>query len=201
MILTSPPTNEQIRLFRAEQSELDFTYRSTGAVGATAGAPPEGFTLDHYRRQLGYGAATYQRARAAIRGWRMFSFDWVSLRENTTPIHAGETVAILAKVVGLYWLNAARIVYVLDETGDVERFGFAYGTLPEHAECGEERFSVEFHHRDESVWYDLLAFSRPYQWPAKLAYPLTRLYQKRFARDSQAAMQRACAEPAHPTPR
>jgi alpha-ketoglutarate-dependent taurine dioxygenase len=44
----------------------------------------------------------------------------------------------------------------------VRRFAFAYGTLAEHAESGEERFQVEWR-EDDSVWYDILAFSRPNQ--------------------------------------
>jgi len=36
-------------------------------------------------------------------------------------------------VSGVWFLNAARIVYVIDEP---RRFSFAYGTLPGHAERG-----------------------------------------------------------------
>jgi uncharacterized protein (UPF0548 family) len=38
------------------------------------------------------------------------------------------------------------------------------------------------------VWYDIRAFSRPRHVLARLGYPLTRRTQKRFARDSVAAM-------------
>jgi uncharacterized protein (UPF0548 family) len=46
---------------------------------------------------------------------------------------------------GFCWsLNPCRVVYVLEETGgEVERYGFAFGTLPGHSEEGEERFTVE----------------------------------------------------------
>ena len=76
----------------------------------------------------------------------------------------------------------------MDEEGPIVRFGFAYGTLPDHAEKGEERFSVEWHHEDNSVWYDILAFSRPNHPLARLGLPLTRRLQRRFARDSKRAM-------------
>ena len=72
----------------------------------------------------------------------------------------------------------------------VKRFGFAYGTLRDHAERGEERFMIEWQGSDDSVWYDILAFSQP-NLLAKLGYPLTRRLQKRFARDSLAAMVKA----------
>jgi uncharacterized protein (UPF0548 family) len=91
-------------------------------------------------------------------------------------------------------VNACRVVYVVDEGGPVQRFGFAYGTLPDHAESGEERFTVEWHEADDAVWYDILAFSRPQQLLARLGYPFARRLQKRFARGSAAAMRRAVVE-------
>ena len=86
--------------------------------------------------------------------------------------------------LGLWWLNATRIVYTIDEP---RRFGFAYGTLPRHAEKGEERFLVE-HLDDDTVWYDVLAYSRPRHILARIGYPLARRYQKRFGRESKASM-------------
>jgi uncharacterized protein (UPF0548 family) len=79
-------------------------------------------------------------------------------------------------------------VYVVDEEGPMERFGFAYGTLAEHAESGEERFTVQWNRHDDSVWYDILAFSRPRQMLARLGYPLSRSLQRKFAKDSKLAM-------------
>ena len=79
----------------------------------------------------------------------------------------------------------------MDDKGPVQRFGFAYGTLPEHAESGEERFTVEWHEADDAVWYDILAFSRPHQLLARLGKPVARRLQKRFARGSAEAMRRA----------
>jgi uncharacterized protein (UPF0548 family) len=74
--------------------------------------------------------------------------------------------------------------------GSPERYGLAYGTLPDHAERGEERFTVEFNRADQTVWYDIYAFSRP-RLLARSAYPLSRALQKRFATDSLMAMQKA----------
>ena len=88
-------------------------------------------------------------------------------------------------------LNAARIVYTINEDGPIKRYGFAYGTLLDHSESGEERFSVEWHSQDSSIWYDLFAFSRPHLMLAKLGYPLTRWLQRRFREGSQAAMAKA----------
>lgn len=120
----------------------------------------------------------------------MFVVPWIALCWPDTPIEIGANVALIARHAGFWSLNACRIVYLIEEAGDPERFGFAYGTLPAHGERGEERFTVEFHRADASVWYDLYAFSRPWAL-ARLAYPYARLLQRRFARDSMSAMKRA----------
>ena len=161
---------------------------SYSEVGDTAGVIPPLFTVDHNRMRLGSGAETWERAVEAIRKWKMFDIPWVRLYRSSTPIVAGENVAVCAHFGGVYFLNACRIVYVIDEDG---RFGFAYGTLDEHAESGEERFLVEWQRDTNEVWYDLLAFSRPHQFFARIGYPVARRVQKRFAQHSKMAMVRA----------
>ena len=96
-------------------------------------------------------------------------------------------IAIVAKTIGLWWLNACRIVYVIDEQSEWKKFGFAYGTLPEHTGSGEERFLVEMDEK-ETVWYDVLAFSRPNGALTRLGYPYMRHLQKQFGKQSAAAM-------------
>jgi uncharacterized protein (UPF0548 family) len=99
-------------------------------------------------------------------------------------------VAITPKIGPVWWLNACRVLYLIDEHAPTRRVGFGYGTLADHAECGEERFMIEMM-ADGAVWYDLFAYSRPRHWLARLGGPFTRLQQKRFAKGSGAAMQRA----------
>ena len=99
--------------------------------------------------------------------------------------------SVQAKTFGFWSLNAARIVYVIDEKqNQTARFGFAYGTLPDHVERGEERFTVEWE-KDNSVWYDIYAFSRPQHPLVKLGFPLARRLQKQFVKDSLALMVKA----------
>jgi len=179
------PTEDEIRRFLSKQKDSIFSYSE---VGASAAAAPTGYNVDQNRIQLGKGEDTWQRAMEGIRAWRMFSMPWVSLHWPSAPILVGTDVAVSVQHLGFYSLNACRIVYVVDEDNIMKRFGFAYGTLAEHAESGEERFTVEWNREDDSVWYDILAFSRPRQMLARLGYPLSRLLQKRFAEGSKAAM-------------
>lgn len=164
--------------------------------GVTAAEVP-GFDVDHNRVQIGEGREAFGRAVAALRDWRQFPAPWTRvLAADGRPrpaVRDGAEVAVLIRAVGLWWLNAARIVYVLDEDGPGRRAGYAYGTLPGHVERGEERFSVELLD-DGSVWYDVLAFSRPRHWAVRLAYPLARRLQRRFVLASQTAMLAAIRE-------
>jgi len=183
------PETGAIRAWRERQRASPFSYGAVGATrDATAGTAPVGYDYDENRARLGAG----------LRAWKMFPAPWTRITPADAPIQEGTVIAMQAHALGLWWLNACRIVYVIDETAPVRRFGFAYGTLPAHVEKGEERFSVELH-ADGSVWYDLRAFSRPRYWPVRLAKPLARGLQRRFARESRAAMRQAVAEGARLT--
>jgi len=192
MLSLRKPSADAMRRFLAAQRELPFTY---AAVGATAETPPAGYVVDHTRIKLGEGEPVFRSAIAALRGWEQFNLGWVEAWPSDTPIQSGEVVAVMGRAVGIWWLNACRVVYTVDETGPLSKFGFAYGTLPGHVESGEERFLVEWDKSDNSVWYDILAFSHPNQFSARLGYPVVRRLQKRFGRDSVAAVFRAVNGP------
>ena len=188
MVSFQKPSVDSIRRFIAEQAKLDFSY---SAVGATAATPPAGFVVDRTRIKLGEGEAVYESASAALRRWDHFRLGWVDVWSPETPLEAGEVVAVMGRALGVWWLNCCRIVYVVNETGPIRKFGFAYGTLPGHVESGEERFVIEWNQGDNSVWYDILAFSRPSQVLIRLGSPFVRRMQKRFGRDSAAAVFRS----------
>jgi len=189
MFLLRKPSDLQIRAFITAQQQSDFSY---SPVGITRTPAAQGYTMDHNRVQLGSGANCFDAAIAAIREWKTFDLGWVHLFSSETPIEKGATVAVVINHLGFWSMSACRIAYVVEDHGPVERYGFAYGTLAEHAERGEERFIVEWNQDDDSVWYDILALSKPGPM-ATLGYPFTRRLQKRFARDSKKAMKRAVA--------
>jgi len=188
MFTPRKPSVEAIRHFIRHQDDQLFSYPF---VGVTQETPPPGYNVDHNRVQLGTGQDTFERAKAALRRWEMFNLGWLQLYWPDVPITVNSTVAVVARACGLWVTNACRIVYVREETGPLETFGFAYGTLPAHVERGEERFLVQWDHSDDSVWYDLLAISQPNHILARLGYLYVRHLQRRFAHNSLQAMQRA----------
>lgn len=194
------PSGDRIRRFLAEQSPREYTYPSVGrSLRLPDEEAPAGYDLDHEQTLLGRGRETFEAACRVIARWRMVPPDWtrvVATDHVVAPLARGTTVAMMVRAFGLWWVNACRIVYVVEtsprslrEEG-VRRYGFAYGTLPGHAERGEERFMVEWR-ADDTVWYDLLAFSRPSSPLVWVGYPAARLLQRRFRKDSSAAMRDA----------
>jgi uncharacterized protein (UPF0548 family) len=123
-----------------------------------------------------------------LQHWRQFDLGWVTIAAPRVKLEKDATVAVKAWACGMWSLNACRVVYVINEDGPTARFGFAYGTLPDHIEQGEERFLIEWNRGDDSVWYDILAFSKPRHPLVKLGFPVARMMQKRFARDSLSRM-------------
>jgi uncharacterized protein (UPF0548 family) len=205
------PSPSKLRRILAEQSGLGFTYPEVGATaqilplhpgegrgeGALVSTPPStlhlppSYAVDHTRVELGSGQAAFDQAMAALCRWQQFDLGWLEAFPTDTPIAVGETVLVLARAGGLWWANAARIVYVVDEEIDgVQRFGFAYGTLPGHVESGEERFLVEWTRATDRVYFDIVAFSRPRHLLVRLNRGRARAMQKRFAKEAVEAMRR-----------
>lgn len=186
MFFLARPTADRIGEFLKQRESDKFSY---SAVGATHDpSPPVGFNIDHNRQLLGHGRELFEKAKIAVHRWKMFEVPDLTLYNSDMPIEVGRNVALLAHHPGFWSLNSCRVVYVIDEP---QRFGFAYGTLTEHLESGEERFTVEFHVDSGEVWYDIYAFSRPASLLVKLGYPYSRYKQKQFAVGSKSAMLKA----------
>ncbi len=189
------PTPATLRRILAQQSSLEFTYDEVGATAdlpASAVSLPSCFTVDHTRVELGAGPAVFERAKSGLARWQQFRLGWLEAFPGDTPLRAGETVLVVARAGGLWWTNAARIVYTIDEQSEAStRFGFAYGTLPGHVESGEERFLIEWDRVTGVVWLDIRAFSRPRHVLVRLNRGRSRAMQKRFGAEAAVAMRRA----------
>jgi uncharacterized protein (UPF0548 family) len=192
MFLLRRPDPQWLQSLRTRHADRPLSY---GHPRCTRGDVPPGFTVDRYRVCLGHGEATFLQARRALQDWRMMRLGWLEPCWQA-ELRCGELAGVLAHLYGLWSVNLCRMVDTFDEPGPIARFGFAYGTLAEHVEQGEERFTVEWRMADNTVWYEILAISRPRHWLARLGYPLTRRLQRRFGRESLLAMQRAVAHPA-----
>jgi uncharacterized protein (TIGR01777 family) len=191
------PSSLEIRSFLRRQENRRLSYEGL-CMTRPGGVPPSGYDVDRNRVRLGEGEGVFLSAAEALRTWTQFELGWAEVHPEGALASEGTTVAVLMRVLGVWWLNASRVVYREEETsGPLRRFGYAYGTLPSHVERGEERFCIEWHAGgDDSVWYEIHAFSRPKHPLARLGYPLVRWWQRRFVRDSMRVMAAAVAAPA-----
>lgn len=177
------PKKATLDAFIIREQNLPFTYTTVGAT--LQDKTVSGFNNDDNSVLLGQGEAVFQKAVTGLFAWAMFPTHWARIKPDDATIAVGVTVVMVARVMGFWWSNTCRIVGLVQEPNHI---GFAYGTLPGHVECGEERFSIRM---DEAgaVFYQIRAFSKPRHWLARLAYPIARASQRRFVRDSKAAMQ------------
>ncbi|MGI8458260.1 MAG: DUF1990 family protein [Propionibacteriaceae bacterium] len=147
----------------------DLTYPE---VGATAGELPAGYRIIRRSRHVGSGAELFHRLGNQVLEWQLQRRSGVHVPRRTPPAAAGVEV-VLGVGLGPFRIQApARVVYVVEEPGVR---GFAYGTLPGHPECGEERFVVR--REGEFVLVEITAFSRPATRLMRAAGPLGRLGQ------------------------
>jgi uncharacterized protein (UPF0548 family) len=187
MFLARRPTRNVIDRFIRESQNLPLSYGPVGIVRTgTAGQ-----NLDELAVAVGHGQADFERARAALLTWKQFDIGWVETFPRHAPVAVGTTVAVLIRHLGFWSLNGCRVLYSVGGPGDVARFGFAYGTLTNHAESGEELFEVFIDPRTADVLYRIRATSWPQASLARFGQPIVRALQARFRDHSVAAMKRA----------
>jgi uncharacterized protein (UPF0548 family) len=186
MFLLRRPSEQDIGRFLEHSRSAPLSY---GPAGITRDGSPRG-RVDEQLVRIGRGTTAFERARTALTEWKHLDLGWLQLFPANAPIDAGTTVAVRIQHLGFWSLNGARVVYGVDDETQ-GRFGFAYGTLANHAENGEELFEVRFDAKSGDVLYRLRAVSWPQAVLARVGYPFVRHLQARFRQDSPLAMQRA----------
>lgn len=141
-----------------------FTY---GEVGATAGPDlPAGY--GHLERSRTLNDSEFESAAVRLMSWRIHEAAGLRVAASSERV---EPDAVVEMFLGPRWLGiraVCRVVYVVDEP---DRVGFAYGTLPGHAESGEESFILD--RRDGHPRFTVRAFSNPASWLSRVGGPLT----------------------------
>lgn len=140
-------------------------------VGATATTMPGGY--HHLRKSARIGRGRDRFEQAAADGMRWGMLRGAGLRVDATAPVAAVGVEVLVHLGPV--TAPCRVVYVVDEP---HRRGFAYGTLPGHAESGEELFVVRYDPVTTEVFAEVAAFSRHATWWSRLGAPVTSLAQR-----------------------
>jgi uncharacterized protein (UPF0548 family) len=190
MFLIRRPSQSEITKFLDQSRDLPLSYDPVGIARKT----PKGFNADMAGAVIGHGRETFERAKNALAQWRHYEMGWVELLPQGAAIETGTVVAVLVRHLGFWSLNGCRVVYSIGDRHTASSFGFAYGTLTNHAEMGEEIFEVRLEPKSEEVIYRIQAVSKPHAAMAWIGYPVARYFQERFRRDSIRALQRAIDE-------
>jgi uncharacterized protein (UPF0548 family) len=138
----------------AALAAAELTYPEHGATRGSGPLPAGYRHVTRYQR-LGAGSACFERAVAALFGWRMHRGAGLSPVVAPPPTVGADVVMRLGPpLIGA--IIPCRIVYIEDSP---RRRGFGYGTLPGHMAAGEESFIVEWAD-DNNVNLTIRAFSR-----------------------------------------
>ncbi len=151
------------------------TYADIGAT--LADTRPEGFHHDHYEIVLGHGAEGFEGAVIGLKSWESHRVPGVRVFPKEQVIHAGATVVVTLGTTLVVLAAPCRVVSVIDGQVQWGSPGFAYGTLPGHPEQGEEAFVVSISPED-SVRFEIHAFSRPVDPIVRLSGPIGRGFQR-----------------------
>ena len=152
----------------SDLAALPLTYSE---VGATAGPLPGGYHHLQKSAVVGSGRGRFDDAADTGMRWGMLRGAGLRVEATTEIVAMGSEV-----IVHLGPVRApSRVVYVVDEP---DQRGFAYGTLPGHAESGEERFVVRYDPVTEEVYADVTAFYRHATWWSRLGSPVTSAIQR-----------------------
>ena len=187
MFLLRRPSRREIAGFLDRSRRLPLSYAPTGIVRHRSAADGVG----EHVVTIGHGEPDFECARLALAAWKHFDLDWVEAFPAKLSVEAGTDVAVLIRHFGFWSLNGARVLYQVGGFDGQDAFGFAYGTLTNHAESGEELFEVSIDRQSGHVTYRIRAVSRPQSVLTWIGQPIVRLLQARFRHDSAAAMRRA----------
>jgi len=170
------PSTETLEQLLEDASGRQVTYTE---VGATRDAElPSGYSHDRHSVALGHGGVPFALGADALRRWRPQVGAGATLTPRLPKLETGATVLTTFPLQLGFAVVPCRIVYVTD---DGHSFGFAYGTLPGHPECGEEAFHVR-QDGEGLVTFEIVAFSRPALLLTRLGHPLARRAQARTTR-------------------
>jgi uncharacterized protein (UPF0548 family) len=166
-------------LVKSRQAQL--TYSEVGA--SRDEQLPSGY--HHVRRKERIGdAASFDRAVTGLRTWAVQKGAGLRVFPSD-PVEPNATIIAVTSIGPIQIVVPCRVVTVFK---DPNTFGFAYGTLPGHPECGEESFVIE--RRDGATFFTVSAFARPVDPLARLAGPIGRVVQRSITRRYVSALRR-----------
>ncbi|WP_051839918.1 DUF1990 family protein [Streptomyces sp. NRRL F-5126] len=171
----------------AARTSESFNYPEVGAT--RLGPLPDGYRHLHYRTRIGRGRTAFDLAGTAVTTWRMHRLSGARVRAASAWVRPGTVVEVALGAGPLRIPARCRVVWALYER---DRTGFGYGAVTGHPLHGEESFVVDMR-EDGSVWFTVMAFSRPNRWYTRAVGPLLPPLQHAYARRLGRTLRRVAA--------
>lgn len=167
------------RLARIGQP-ADLTYAEYGLTAL--GHAPAGYRTVRERARVGTGEEAFMRLANGILAWELHRGAGLRVAAGTPRAAPGVRV-VSGMGVGPARIPApCRVLWTREPDGSgPRRAGFGYGTLKGHPVSGEESFSAVLE-ADGSVWFEVLAYSRPANVVMRAAAPVTERTQALITR-------------------
>ncbi len=186
MFLTRRPSPQEVVAFITESRDLPMSYEPIGLAHGVR----SGFDVDEQVTVIGRGGLAFERAKLALTQWKHFDLGWVEVFPGDAALTEGTVVGVLVRHLGFWSLNGCRVVYSIG-CDSAQDFGYAYGTLTNHLETGEEIFKVSLHPHTGEVSYSIRAVSRPQALLAQARVSrdpqVPSAFQTRFSQSSRAS--------------
>jgi uncharacterized protein (UPF0548 family) len=158
-------------LRRRPLTERRLNYTRIGATLRAEELAEHPASLAEDTVRIGSGTARWEHAWTTTLSWGIQRHAGYVIDPASVPLKPGSSVLLRRRFGPLPMAMPVRVVDVIDE---VDRKGFAVGTLAGHPVSGEVAFLVE-RHEDGSVWFVLRSVSGPGRGLWALAYPLVLL--------------------------
>lgn len=122
----------------------ELTYAEVGATDPAAASWTPGPRRFETTVRVGEGEPCWNKCRADVLGWAVKTRSGFRVAGGSGRVEGGHDYQLIFGIGPVAVREPIRIVAVVDE---LDRCGFAYGTLPGHPVSGEEAFII---HRDTS---------------------------------------------------
>lgn len=156
----------------AELSAAPFTYAEVGETARDR--LPSGY--HHLGRSRAIPKEAFDEAAERLMTWQVHETAGLRVFASSARV---EQDAVVEMYLGPPWLRIRAVCRVVHVFNEPDRIGFAYGTLPGHAESGEESFVLD--RRDGRPRFTVRAFSNPDSTLTTLGGPVARRVQVAMA--------------------
>ncbi|MEO6703507.1 MAG: DUF1990 domain-containing protein [Jatrophihabitantaceae bacterium] len=153
----------------AQLRRRPFTYRE---VGRATGVLPSGYDHLTATRHLP-ATASFDRVTDELMSWQVQARSGLRVAASSPKV---ELDAVMLMRFGFGRASVAIPCRVVTVVNDVDRRGFAYGTLTGHPESGEEAFILT-RNSDGGIDFTITAFSHPASALARAGGPVTKRVQ------------------------